>query len=345
MRYAPRGTVFFRVFRSSFSSVFSGASSCSLWWSPVLRVRLLVDLFSFPITIGAMAVIGIPRALLYHRFGVFWQKYFAALGFEVRVSSGTTKQTLERGLGKVSSEVCLPIKIIAGHIEELKDSVDYLFLPRLVWLRDQLYACPKMIGISDLARVTMVKSARVLAPTIKGDFVLPHLQTGLALTRNPAKVWSAYQKAKPSLRRSSSLPDFPVDQPKIALVSHFYNLGDRYVAQDILDTLKQAGMRVYTKEDLPASVLSSDEGVASSIRWLYERELYNAFRYYSDKVDGICTVVSFGCGPDSLVTEIMAQEARGLKVPFTQLVVDEHTGKAGIVTRLEAFVDTVARRR
>jgi len=292
-----------------------------------------------------MAVVGIPRALLYHRYGRFWQTYLTELGFDVKVSAKTTKQTLERGLGKVSSEVCLPIKIIAGHIEELKDSVDYLFLPRLVWLRDQLYACPKMIGIPDLARITVPRTCRVVAPMIKGNFVLPHLRAGMELVNNPVRVWQAWLKSRHLLRTKTSLPDFPVDVRKVALVSHFYNLGDQYVAQDITGTLTKAGLRIYSKEDLPASILAGQEGLAKSIRWVYERELYNAFRYYSDKVDGICAIVSFGCGPDSLVTELMQQEARNLKVPFTQLVIDEHTGKAGIVTRLEAFVEMVKKHR
>jgi predicted nucleotide-binding protein (sugar kinase/HSP70/actin superfamily) len=292
-----------------------------------------------------MAVVGIPQALLYHRYGKFWKSYLTELGFEVKVSAKTTKRTLESGLGKVSSEVCLPIKIIAGHIEELKDSVDYLFLPRLVWLRDQMYACPKMIGIPDLARITVPQGCKVVAPMIKGNFVVAHLRAGMELTHNPIRVWNAWLKARHLLQTRTTLPDFPAGTRKVALISHFYNLGDPYVAQDILDTLTGAGLRIYSKEDLPASVLAGQTGLANSIRWVYERELYNAFRFYSDKVDGICAIVSFGCGPDSLVTELMQQEARGLKVPFTQLVIDEHTGKAGIVTRLEAFVELVKKHR
>lgn len=292
-----------------------------------------------------METVGIPRALLFHRYGRFWQSYLSELGYQVKVSGATTKQTLELGLGKVSSEVCLPIKIIAGHIEELKDSVDYLFLPRLVWLEDQLYACPKMIGICDLARITVPKSCKVVAPAIKGNFVLPHLRAGMALTHNPVKTLKAYRKARRELTVKESPPEFPAGVTKVALISHFYNLGDRYVAQDITDAFTKAGIRIYTKEGLPQPTLRAHDGLAGSIRWVYERELYNAFRFYSDKVDGICAVVSFGCGPDSLVAEIMSQESRQLQIPFTQLVIDEHTGKAGIVTRLEAFIETIARRR
>lgn len=291
-----------------------------------------------------MQTVGIPRALLYHRYGKFWQTYLGELGLRVKVSGATTKRTVELGLGKVSSEVCLPIKIIAGHVEELKNEVDFLFMPQLVWMGDHLYACPKMIGIPDVARLTMPASCRVVAPEIKGNFMLPHLRAGVAMTRNPARTLRAWHRSASLLRHDPPAPTFPADQRKIAIISHFYNLEDPYVAQDIIVTFTKAGMRVYTKEDLPAAELARADGPAASVRWVYERELYNAFRYYSGKVDGICAVVSFGCGPDSLIVEIMQREAKTRNVPFTQLVVDEHTGKAGIVTRLEAFMETISRR-
>jgi predicted nucleotide-binding protein (sugar kinase/HSP70/actin superfamily) len=78
---------------------------------------------------------------------------------------------------------------------------------------------------------------------------------------------------------------------------------------------------------------------------VYERELYNAFRYMVDKVDGVCVLVSMGCGPDSLVAEFMREEAKQKGVPFLQLVLDEHTGTAGLVTRVEAFVELAERRK
>jgi predicted nucleotide-binding protein (sugar kinase/HSP70/actin superfamily) len=292
-----------------------------------------------------MATVGIPQALLFHRYGGFWKRFLTELGFEVKISGPTTKQTVERGLSKVSSEVCLPLKIMAGHTEELKDSVDYLFIPRLVWMQDCLYACPKMIGFPDIARLGAPASCKVVAPCIKGDFVLAHIRAGLALTLDPVRTIRAYRRARKELREIERLPEFTPGEPRIALITHFYNRGDRYVAQDIIETLGALGFRLYTKEDLPTHVLRSSDGLAGAIRWVYERELYNAFRFYAGKVDGICAVVSFGCGPDSLVVELMQQEAKELKVPFTQLVVDEHTGRAGVVTRLEAFVDTIARRR
>ncbi|MDH5683251.1 MAG: acyl-CoA dehydratase activase-related protein [candidate division WOR-3 bacterium] len=285
--------------------------------------------------------VGIPRALLYYRYGNFWNRFFSELGVEVILSPKTDKTILEKGLGKVSSEVCLPIKVICGHIEELKDKVDFVFLPRLVYLGDKLYACPKMIGIVDIVGLNF---SALLRPKIKNDFFLPHFQVGLALTHNPMKSFLAYQRAKEELKFSKTIPDFPSDQPKIGLISHFYNLGDDFIAHDIIATFRKNGFLIYTKEDLPPTILENSKGFAGKIRWIYERELYNAFNYYLDKIDGICNIISFGCGPDSLVGEIMADKAKTLNRPFLQLIIDEHTGRAGLITRLEAFIELVKKR-
>jgi predicted nucleotide-binding protein (sugar kinase/HSP70/actin superfamily) len=288
--------------------------------------------------------IGIPRALLYFRYGKFWQRFFQELGIEVVISPKTDNSILEKGLGKISSEVCLPIKVICGHLDELINKVDHIFLPRLVSLHDNLYACPKMIGIVDVARLEFSDSCSILSPKIKNGFFLPHFLTGLRLTGNPIKSFTAFQRAKVELKRTKTLPEFPAGQPKIALISHFYNLGDDFIAQDIIDTFKKNGFLIYSKEDLPESILASAEDFAKNIRWVYERELYNAFNYYLDKVDGICTIISFGCGPDSLIAELMLAQAKKLNKPFLPLIIDEHTGRAGLVTRLEAFIELIKRR-
>lgn len=287
--------------------------------------------------------VGLPRALLYYRYGKFWERFLSELGVEVVVSGRTDKDVVQKGVGCVSSEVCLPIKIIAGHIVNLADSVDVLFLPRMVWLQDRLFACPKMIGIVDIARMLVGSKTRVVAPAIKGSFLLPHLSAGLALNPNPFRVARALYRARKELGRKPPELEFPPGEKRIALIGHFYNLDDGYVSQEIVATLERQGYRVLRKDSLPPEVLGRRDGFASRIRWVYERELYNAFRYLVDKVDGVCVVVSMGCGPDSLVAEFMREETLARGVPFLELILDEHTGTAGLVTRVEAFVELAQR--
>jgi len=48
---------------------------------------------------------------------------------------------------------------------------------------------------------------------------------------------------------------------------------------------------------------------------------------------------NFGCGPNSFVLNLV-EDIMGNK-PLGQLEIDEHAAEAGVVTRLEAFVDTI----
>jgi len=289
--------------------------------------------------------VGIPRALLFHRYGRFWNEFLTGLGAEVVVSRKTDKSLLEQGLGHVSSEVCLPIKIAAGHVSELRGQAETIFFPRMMWLEDRLYACPKMIGIVDIARMMLRGEARLIAPVIKGNFMRAHFRAGLAITRDPVRVARALGSARKALPGSAGEPRFEPGQRRIALIGHFYNLEDEYIAFPIRAAFEGYGYRLCTKEELPERVLRSRTGFARNIRWVYERELYNAFRFLADKVDGVCMVVSMGCGPDSLVAEFMRQETATQGIPYLQLVIDEHTGTAGLVTRIEAFLELAERRR
>jgi predicted nucleotide-binding protein (sugar kinase/HSP70/actin superfamily) len=289
--------------------------------------------------------VGIPRALLYYRYGRFWEKFLTGLGAEVVVSRRTDKVLLQKGLGCVSSEVCLPIKIMAGHLEELAEQVDAVFLPRLLWLEDKLYACPKMIGIVDIARMMLGDRVRIVAPKIQGSLWLPHFRAGMELCHDPVRVVRALAQAGRFLPVHDQVPDFPAGEKRVALIGHFYNLGDDFISRPMVDTFTGHGYRICTKDELPETVLRSRQGFARKIRWVYERELYNAFQFLVDKVSGVCMIVSMGCGPDSLVAEFMREEAQQQDIPFLQLVIDEHTGTAGVVTRIEAFLELAERRR
>ena len=63
------------------------------------------------------------------------------------------------------------------------------------------------------------------------------------------------------------------------------------------------------------------------------------------KIDGIITLTAFGCGPDSLMVERITRKAKRFNKPLLNLTIDEQTGEAGFITRLEAFVDMLFRKK
>ncbi len=59
--------------------------------------------------------------------------------------------------------------------------------------------------------------------------------------------------------------------------------------------------------------------------------------------DGIVHLEPFGCVPEIMARNIMSSIKEG--PPVLNIIYDEHTGKAGILSRLEAFVDMLQRKK
>lgn len=69
-----------------------------------------------------------------------------------------------------------------------------------------------------------------------------------------------------------------------------------------------------------------------------------AIGFAEDGVDGILHIFPFTCMPENMALEVLQKVSEDLTVPIMSLSFDEHTSKTGLITRLEAFADMVARR-
>jgi predicted nucleotide-binding protein (sugar kinase/HSP70/actin superfamily) len=61
--------------------------------------------------------------------------------------------------------------------------------------------------------------------------------------------------------------------------------------------------------------------------------------------DGVVQLAPFSCIPEIVAKAILPRVSRELGIPVLTLFIDEQTGKAGVQTRLEAFVDLLEERR
>jgi len=61
--------------------------------------------------------------------------------------------------------------------------------------------------------------------------------------------------------------------------------------------------------------------------------------------DGVVQLAPFSCIPEIVAKSILPSVSRDHNIPVLTLFIDEQTGKAGVQTRLEAFVDLMERRR
>jgi len=324
--------------------------------------------------------VGIPRALLFYQYYPMWRTFFEALGAEVVTSPPTTRAILSAGAARMVAETCLPVKVYCGHVLDLVDQVDLLFIPSLRSLEPNVHNCAKFLGLPDMVRAVVKEAPEVLDVDIDlGEgrlaFYRAIYQVGRRFTWNPLRVkeasesaWGAHlryldllyagvpleqamreaiEEQGSSANLQSSISNLQSPTLTIAVVGHPYNVFDRYVCHDVLRQLTNLGVTVRTAAQVPEpAARAAIERLAGRPYWTYEGEVVGAAgHYFADPtVHGVILVVAFGCGPDSVMIDVVQRGARAAGKPFMMLTIDEHTGKAGLVTRLEAFVDMLARR-
>lgn len=323
-------------------------------------------------------IIGIPRGMLYYGHYPFLHGFFTALGFKIVLSDFTTKQTISEGSALVVTETCLPIKIYLGHVLNLihKKKVKNIFVPSLQSIAPKIYNCSKIRGLPDLVRnvvkedfnlieATLDKSAKkqglyeFLAESV-APFGIEDKELIKSASKQGWKVYNnflmmvrsglSYKKAlKMAIEGKIMIDSSDEVKPiNVALISHGYNIYDERASMKIFDKLDKLNVRVYTSLQLTNEQM--EEGIASlgqKLYWANEYEVSGTAGHYlkDNKIDGIITLNAFGCGPDSLMIERIMRKSKEASKPLLSLTIDEHTGEAGFITRLEAFIDMLYRKK
>ncbi|RJQ05466.1 MAG: hypothetical protein C4551_09505 [Bacillota bacterium] len=136
---------------------------------------------------------------------------------------------------------------------------------------------------------------------------------------------------------------------RVGVIGHSYNIFDAGVSLGLMEKLSRLECHLVTSEMLTEEEVQAESSrLPKEIFWSAGRRvLASATKFRREGlVDGVVHVVSFGCGPDSMVGEIAERETRRYSdIPYLAVTIDEHTAEAGLVTRLEAFVDMLERRR
>jgi predicted nucleotide-binding protein (sugar kinase/HSP70/actin superfamily) len=137
---------------------------------------------------------------------------------------------------------------------------------------------------------------------------------------------------------------------RIAFVGHPYNLFDVDINKDLLTLAKHLGMEITTSDLLSEKEIDREvSSLSKEIYWSSGREIVGAlFHFLSGGVDGVVFLTSFKCGIDALLQEFIRRRLKvrgGSSIPLLILSFDEHTGREGLTTRLEAFRDVVEQRK
>lgn len=319
--------------------------------------------------------VGVPRALLYYEYYVMWKTFFEELGAQIVVSEPTNAATVASGCSRLSTEICLPVRVFCGHALSLVGKCDYLFIPSVQSVEKKVHSCPKFIGLPDLIRANISQCPPVLDPDIdvnkgKKELYLTIYRLGRVFCLNPLHVRKAAEKAfmvhgeyrtqmclkkltiPQAIMRMASGEDHPESRRTdsdltLAVVGHPYLIHDEHLSHKLLTKLQERGVNTLVPEIVKETQLrSSLYQLVERPYWTYEDEVVGAGSYYLQaETHGVISLIAFGCGPDSLMVDLLHRQAKRLSKPFLNLVIDEHTTETALVTRLEAFIDMIRRGR
>lgn len=296
--------------------------------------------------------IGIPKALLYYKYSELWTSFFEELGCEIIVSPNTSKKILEDGIKFSLDESCMAMKIYMGHVYYLIDKCDYILVPRLKCIKKHEKLCTNFSALYDLVNNIFDKKLINYNVNVehKEDELYAFVTMGLSLGFSYRKIVSAYHIAK---EKEKMLKEREISKQKsiiassnkikILLAGHPYNLHDEFIGKQIENVLEKNNIEIIYSDKYDTKYLEQEvKKISPKNYWTYNKEIIGAISHYQELVDGIILITSFPCGPDSLSNEMIL---RNVKIPITNLIIDEANSDTGLLTRIESFIDILEERR
>lgn len=305
--------------------------------------------------------VGIPRALLYYRYGAFWRRFFEGIGRTVVVSEPSDLGIFERGQEASVDETCLVSKLYLGHVRALLDrdsAPDAIYVPGIANHGRWHTFCTKFQALPDLVENAFYeRHPRIISTFVEEQETDAHREKvytefalGFGVTRKEAR--SAYRAAVRAQRDhdaalAKAQDELVAAQAKlpagerpltILVAAHPYVLHDPFVGGPVIDALRGMGVTVLFSDEFDRErAYKRSFDFSQSMPWMINREIVGCVLERFDLVDGIVLMSAYPCGPDSMTDDAISRRIKGK--PLLTLTVDAQSGTAGIETRIESFVD------
>jgi len=311
---------------------------------------------------GGRPRVGVPRSMFFYDRFPFWCAYFQELGYDVVVSSATTRALAASGEALAIAQPCFPVQVAHGHVQELLSmGVDYILLPNVVNAeapnsRVDSHLCPWNQTLPFVVRVVpQLEAARskLLTPTIHFRFGAKHVERELAAFSQPLGVAARknHRAVEAAFAAQGAFTEAVLEagcgalnkllaakEPGLILVGRPYNLYDRSVNCDIPKKLRALyGVNILPMDFLPLDAEDISE-VNANMYWNSGRRILAAARIARRHRNlHLIYISNFKCGPDSYIKSFL-DDAAGK--PSLVLQFDGHSNDAGFITRCEAYLDS-----
>ncbi len=308
--------------------------------------------------------IGLPRGLMnYWQLFPFWKSFFKDLDFNLIISDESDRKIITNSLETMVSETCLPVELIHGHVLNLIDkNVDYIFLPFVVnsqgeknnptnnpncpWVQSHPYLV-KAAFPDEITRKFLVPTLhfryfeRVLKKELQQFFTEKFKISKSKILKAIDNANKAQQAFEQNLKINGREAISKLDNKRMNLViiGRPYNTGDPALNLRLNRKLQNMNVLGIPIDYLPLE----EENIFDDypgMYWPNGQKILKATRYIARTKNVFAIYLSnFRCGPDSFLMHFVKKEMNGK--PFMHLEVDEHSADAGMITRIEAFLDSL----
>ncbi len=136
------------------------------------------------------------------------------------------------------------------------------------------------------------------------------------------------------------LSELPEEKPTMVIIGRPYNIYDLSANLDIPKKMRNMGVHVIPIDFLPIDEEHEIDDELREMYWKYGQKILKAANIIrKDPRLYPVYITNFGCGPDSFITHFFKRTLGGK--PFLQLEIDEHSADAGLITRCEAYLDSL----
>ena len=328
-------------------------------------LQLLLEGYD-PAPVPRRKTVGVPFALMIHKFFPMANAFFRHLGYNVLLSPPTNEEIIRLSQQTAQAETCYPVKLIHGHMAWLAEQgVDYIFLPSIHTMKHETsrvehnYGCVYMQTAPRLAARALRLEERgitLLNPVFDLDFgqeAMASAMLGLGKQLGIPKVrcLPALMSGAQAVRRHTAavekqgrdlLASLGPEDKVLVLITRNYGLSDPVLNMGIPRLLLERGYKVLTLSHLPAHDLdlSADH---PNLYWPFGQHILSGAKLVAHHPNLYAVyLTNHGCGPDTTLSYLFRQEM-GEK-PYLHIEVDEHFSPVGVITRIEAFLQSLESR-
>lgn len=301
--------------------------------------------------------VGIPKGLFYYKYSLLWNTFFTRLGINLVLSAETNQAIINNGISACINDACMPVKAYIGHVMDIYKEVDVLFIPRYTSISKKEYICPMSGGLPNLVKSSVKNLPLIIDTEINmrkkhNGGLRAVIDIGEKLGFNKSVTTKAYKAAtnayiQDRIQKIGKLLENKYSNKnnlKILLIGHPYTVYDKFLNMNIVQKLQEQNADVMTLESFDSRILRcNSKNLDKPMFWNYGTKALGCTYTIKDlkDIDGVIFISYFGCGGDSFVGYMIERRVREQRIPFMSLSLDEHTGEAGLNTRIEAFIDTI----